>query len=86
MRIEFNIDGFKELRSSPGVVSELESRGQRIVDAANARGKGTYAMGSRQGAARPQGRWRVSVVTADARAMVDNAKYQTLVRLLGGGA
>lgn len=82
MRIVFHKEAFYELRRDPGVVAELEGHAERIAAAANARGKGLYAVGSRQGMRRPQGRWRASVVTADARAMIDNAKYNTLARSL----
>lgn len=86
MKIKWNTQAFYDLRSAPGVVAELESRAQQIASTANARGKGTYATGSRQGMRRPQGRWRATVVTADARAIVDNAKNHTLIRALGGGS
>lgn len=84
VRIDFNMQGFYELRSAPGVVAELDRRAEAICAAANARGSGTYATGSRQGARRPQGRWHASVVTADARAMASNAKHHVLIGLLGG--
>lgn len=80
VRLQFNIDGFYQLRSAPGVVDMLEGKAQEVCDRANAIGKGTYAVGSRQGRKAPQGRWRATVVTADARAMVNNAKNNTLVR------
>lgn len=82
VRLKFNNDGFYDLRRSSNVVAMEEAEAQRICDEANARGKGTYATGSRQGMKRPQGRWRATVVTADARAMVDNAKYNTLTNLI----
>lgn len=83
MKVVFHKDAFYQLRSDPGVVSMLEEKAQRIADTANASGSGTYAVGSRQGARRPQGRWRASVVTADYAAMRDNAKNNTLARALG---
>ena len=83
MKIEFNKDAFYQLRSEPGVVGLLEEKAQRLADTANASGSGTYAVGSRQGARRPQGRWRASVVTADYAAMRDQAKNHTLQRALG---
>jgi hypothetical protein len=60
-----------------------EAAAQRVCDQANAIGKGTYAVGSRQGRKAPQGRWRTTVVTADARAMANNAKRNTLIRAMG---
>lgn len=86
MKIKWNPQAFYDLRSAPGVVAELESRARQVASRANTLGKGTYAVGSRQGARRPQGRWRASVVTADAQAMADNAKHHTLVRALGSGS
>lgn len=83
VRVVFNVKGFYDLRRSDGVIAELESHAERICDRANAMGKGTYATGSRQGMMRPQGRWRASVVTADAKAIADNARHQTLARALG---
>nr|DAW17870.1 MAG TPA: type I neck protein [Caudoviricetes sp.] len=71
-----------EIRRDPGVVAELESVAQEVADRANSSGEGTYAVGSQQGRKNPQGRWRASVVTADAKAMVDNAKRNTLIRAL----
>lgn len=82
MRIDWNVKGFYDLRRSDGVIAELESHAERICDRANAMGKGTYATGSRQGMMRPQGRWRASVVTADAKAIADNAKNHTLIRAM----
>ncbi|GAA2394227.1 hypothetical protein GCM10009855_37050 [Gordonia cholesterolivorans] len=82
MRVVFNVAAFYELRRDPGVIAELESHAERICARANAMGKGTYATGSRQGMMRPQGRWRASVVTADAKAIADNAKNHTLIRAM----
>lgn len=82
MRIVFNVQGFKQLRREDAVVAYEVECAQKVADAANAIGKGTYAVGSRQGAARPQGRWRTSVVTADAKAMAHNAKHQTLLKAM----
>lgn len=81
-RIQFHNTGFKALRSDPGVVADLDSRAARVQAAC---GDG-YVTGSRQGVARPQGRWRASVVTGDAEAMRDCAKNNTLLRSLGAGA
>ena len=81
-QIKFHNQGFKELRSAPGVVSDLEARAARVQAAC---GEG-YVTGSRQGAARPQGRWRTSVVTGNAEAMRDCAKNNTLLKNLGAGA
>ncbi|MCF3941323.1 hypothetical protein [Gordonia tangerina] len=82
VRIKWNTQALYDLRREPGVVAELESMAQRICDRANAEGEGTYAVGSQQGARNPQGRWRTTVVTADYRAIRDNAKHNTLIRVM----
>lgn len=87
MRIDWNTEEFKNIRygRTSEIVGELEKHGERVAATANANGKGTYVMGSRPGVARPQGRHRVSVVTGDAKAMIDNARHNTLIRALGSG-
>lgn len=82
VRIEWNTEAMYEIRRDPGVVAELESVAQEVADRANELGKGTYAVGSQQGRKNPQGRWRASVVTADAKAMIDCARNNTLLRVL----
>ncbi|QZD97530.1 hypothetical protein SEA_LONELYBOI_12 [Gordonia phage LonelyBoi] len=82
VRLKFNIDGFYDLRRDPGIVGQEEAIAQQIADRANSIGKGTYALGSRQGRKAPQGRWRTTVVTADARAMANNARRNTLIRAM----
>lgn len=71
-----------DLRRSPEVRAHLESLGARVASVANARGKGKYVVSSRQGARKPQGRWRVTVGTGDFRAVRDNHRNQTLLRAL----
>ena len=83
VRLEFHVDGFYDLRRDSGVVSMLDEKAQQVADSANEMGKGTYAVGSRQGEKRPQGRWRASVVTADATAIAHNAKHHILARAVG---
>ncbi|QSM00052.1 hypothetical protein SEA_CASHLINE_12 [Gordonia phage Cashline] len=82
VRLKFNIDGFYDLRRDPEIVGQEEAIAQQICDRANSIGKGTYALGSRQGRKAPQGRWRTTVVTADARAMANNARNNTLIRAM----
>lgn len=82
VRIDWNLDGFKELRRDPGVVADLERRGQAILDACGGEAEG-YGMVSHQGAARPEGRWQIEVGTVTPEAMVENARENTLVRNLG---
>lgn len=82
MRIDFNNDWFWDERREADVVALLDGAAEKVCDRANEMGNGTYAVGSQQGRKNPQGRWRASVVTADAKAMVDNAKNNTLIRAL----
>lgn len=84
--IKFNMAAFRELRSAPGVVADLEARGRRVQAAAQAGGnRGRYRMQSRQGAPRPSGRHRVSVSTDDFEARMDNAKNHTLLGAIDAG-
>ncbi|ATL70781.1 hypothetical protein [Nocardia terpenica] len=82
MRIEFKRGAFKALRSEPGVVADLERRAKRVQQAAQAQDGGTYKVYSQQGKAAPQGRWRTSVTTGNARTIKSNAKYHTLLKAL----
>lgn len=84
VRVKHHIGAYHQLRSAPGVVGRLESEGRRTLSAAGGRVAG-YDMGSQQGAKRPQGRWRVAVVTATRKAMRDNARNNTLLRALRSG-
>lgn len=83
-RIKWNVQGFYELRSEPGVVADLEARAEAVAAAAGESGF-HYETGSQQGAKKPQGRWRTSVVTADFDAILDNARHQTLLKALDAG-
>lgn len=84
VRITHNAAGYYQLRAAPGVKADLEARGGRVKRAASSDG-GKYVMSSRQGAKAPQGRWRVSIATADAKAMRKNAKHHSLLRALDSG-
>ena len=83
VRIEWNIPGFYDLRRDPGVIAELESIANDVAATASSMGDGRYEVGSRQGRRAPQGRWRTSVVTADAKAIAENAKHHILARAVG---
>lgn len=85
MKIVFNPQAFYEIRREPAVVAELDKIAQKTANWCNANGKGTYAVGSQQGRKAPQGRWRASVVTADATAIAYNAKHHILLRGLSAG-
>lgn len=85
VRIEWNLDGFKEIRHAPGVVADLERRGDAILNACGGEAEG-YGMVSHQGAARPEGRWQIEVGTVTPEAMVENARENTLIRNLGAAS
>lgn len=82
MKIVWKPDGLYNLRSAPGVKADLTGRAERLAAACGGSAAG-YETSSQQGAKRPQGRWRATVVTATPRAMVSNAKHNTLIRNLG---
>lgn len=82
VRFEWNIPGFQQLRREPGVRRDLEGRGQAVLAACGGEARG-YRMSSHPGAPHPQGRWQVAVFTATPRAMVSNARHNTLVRNFG---
>jgi hypothetical protein len=83
MRIKVKDSALYELRRLPKVVDAVERISETIADQANGNVEGEgYKTGSRQGLRKPYGRWRASVVTADAESMADNGKNNTLVRLL----
>jgi hypothetical protein len=84
--IKWNVGGWPMLRSEPGVRKALESLAEDIAADANKAAGLTdgFKTSSRQGARRPQGRWRTTVITATAMAMRKNAKHQTLLKALYG--
>ena len=76
----------RELRSSSEVQSKLEAIAGRIANEANqGLDEPGYLTGSQQGQPKgTQGRWRTSVVTGTAEAMADDARHDTLAKLLEG--
>lgn len=80
-KIKWNKGALYELRSAPGVVADLERRAKAVEAAAGP----DYMMGSQQGAKKPQGRWRTSVVTMGRAGKRDNAKNNTLIKALDAG-
>lgn len=84
-RIKWNPEGLYDVRRDPALIDLEEDLAQEIADRAMDMGKGTYVVGSTQGEKRPQGRWRTSVVAADAKAIAHDRKHNTLLRALGGG-
>jgi hypothetical protein len=84
MNLKWNNKAFYDLRRDPAVIKELESRGRRVLDAANATlpEKTGYRMSSFQGKRKPQGRWFVQVFAASNHAKRSDARRNTLVRSL----
>lgn len=76
---------FYKLRSEPGVQQALQELATQVAARANqmAGTPGGFKTSSLQGAKRPQGRWRTTVITATAVAMRKNAKHNTLLKALG---
>jgi hypothetical protein len=72
-RIKWRIEGFRELRLAAQPLVE-----QIAQDVAETAGEGYEALSTES----PRNRARAAVVTADARAMADNARNQTLLRAL----
>lgn len=83
-RIRHNIAGYYALRSEPGVRARLEQAGRSIHSEVGGDAAG-YGFDSRQGAKRPQGRWRVSVAALSFEARLDNARNHRLLRAMGAG-
>lgn len=79
-RLKLEPDALYNLRSNHSPVrSWVESTAAR---AATSAGPG-FEYSSQQGARNPQGRWRAIVYAATPKAMVKNAKENTLVTVLG---
>lgn len=85
MKINWNTQGFYDLRREPGVRADLEQRAKAIADAASSNGRGRYGTSSVQGKKKPQGRWRTTVITADAKAQIETARHQTLHKSIDAG-
>jgi hypothetical protein len=84
IRFKWSNKAFYDLRRAPKVINELEARGRRVRDAANAtmKEKKGYRLSSFQGQRKPYGRWFVQVYTASRHAMYSNAKNNTLIKAL----
>lgn len=76
-RIKWSMKGFRELRKSREVMSDLIKRGQRIEASAGAGYTAAPFTGRTRG--------RVSVMTEDQAAREDNARNNTLIRALDAG-
>lgn len=86
IRVKHKIGGYYKVRSAGGVQAFLEGAAENVAARANAQLKGKGGKGfktsSRQGARRPQGRWRTSVAAVSPYAKRHNAKHNTLIRAL----
>lgn len=89
VRIKWNRGALRSIRygdKAPKVRTTLEDWAERIANAANSvSNTDGYKTSSRPGKPGPpgfQGRWRTTVITANAEAMRDNMQDNTLVRAL----
>jgi len=86
IRLDHKWDGYYRIRSAPKVRRELERRAKLIADNCNREsGSDGYRTSSMQGARRPYGRWRTTVITATGKAMRHNAATQALIKHLQDG-
>ena len=87
MRVKMNDSGVRAILNSPGVLADLQARGERIEGAANAM-LGPIAATDKFGyrtlpASEGKNRARVSVWTGGITSRRDNAKNNTLLKALG---
>lgn len=77
------IAGFKEVRRAPKLIAEIDRITDKLAEEANkSSGDDGYRTSSLQGKARPQGRWRGTVISASRKARKDNGANNTLVKEL----
>jgi len=76
-KIKWNMSGFRQLRKSREVMSDLIKRGAAIAGASGAGYEASPFTGKNRG--------RVSVITATPEAIEDNAARNSLVNNLGAG-
>ncbi|QGH76640.1 hypothetical protein PBI_QUASAR_11 [Gordonia phage Quasar] len=77
--VRLNRKGFREIRSAPKLIHKIDQITGGIADRANLDEPG-YKTSSQEGAARPQGRHRGTVITATQEAIEDNANNNTLLK------
>jgi hypothetical protein len=85
VKFKANNKGFYDVRRMPKLVDLLEEKAEKIAAEANSNLSNPgdhYRTGSRQGARRPQGRWRTSVFTATEYAKRADAKHNLLLKAL----
>ncbi|ANA85717.1 neck protein [Gordonia phage Cozz] len=79
--VRLNRKGFREIRSAPKLIRKIDKITGGIADRANANlDEPGYKTSSQEGAARPQGRHRGTVITATQEAKEDNANNNTLLK------
>lgn len=83
VQIKWKNGAFRDLRTHPNVVAELEKRGQAIKNAADGMSGGEHAVHSSISGGR--GRARTVIVAADAEAQRASQKSDTLRRALDAG-
>lgn len=87
IRVKQHLGAYRQIRSAPALVAILEGMGQDVAARANAQlkdGHTGFRTSSRQGARRPQGRWRVSVAAVTRYAKRADAAHNILLRTLNG--
>jgi hypothetical protein len=80
VRVELHNQGFNDLRTSPGVMADLNSRAAAIAASA---GPGNEVIGAHRTGGRPRGRATVS--TRSYQAKRNEMTSKTLTRAIGAG-
>lgn len=92
-KLKWNRNALRQIRYGDAdnrVISDGQSRVQEIAERATAMAKANgfpgakYETSSQPGKRKPQGRHRNTVITANAEAMLDNAKNNTLLKATFG--
>ena len=86
MRVKWNNKAFYDIRRAPALVAMEEDLAEGIARRANAQlgEPDGFRTSSRQGARRPQGRWRTSVAAVTLHARKADRKRNILLRSLKG--
>lgn len=79
--VRLNKKGFYEVRRAPKLHVLIDDITEQVAENCNeASGSDGYRTSSVQGAKRPFGRWRGTVITATQHAKNDNAKHDRLLK------
>lgn len=89
-KLKWNRDALRKIRygdADPRVIEHLNSIADDLADDANKGARAhnhqaEYKTSSQPGRRKPQGRHRVTVITANAEAMVDNQAHNRLLQVL----